>query len=360
MIRILFLANAASIHTVRWVNAIADKKGFEVYLVSRHPAVEKLHSNVSVRIAPVPTALGYFLNVPFVRRMIREVRPRLVHAHYLSGYGTLARLTGFHPLVLSVWGADVYDFPRKSAIHWWLVKRNLANADRVLSTSQVMAFHTQQYTDKNITVTPFGVDLDRFQPRDVSGIFDSDDIVIGTIKTLDEKYGIEFLIRAFKLLRDKHPYLPLKLLIVGGGPREGYLKQLAVDIGIAQHTVFTGHIVHSEVPMYHNMLSVAVFVSVMDSESFGVSVIEASACGKPVVVSNVGGLPEVVADGITGFVVEPRNPAQTAKAIENLVLDESLRKRMGEAGMKRVARLYNWSKNVNDMLQIYREVIEGD
>jgi glycosyltransferase involved in cell wall biosynthesis len=112
--------------------------------------------------------------------------------------------------------------------------------------------------------------------------------------------------------------------------------------------------------MYHNMLSVAVFVSVMDSESFGVSVIEASACGKPVVVSNVGGLPEVVADGITGFVVEPRNPAQTAKAIENLVLDESLRKRMGEAGMKRVARLYNWSKNVNDMLQIYREVIEGD
>lgn len=357
MIRILLLANAASIHTVRWVNAIANSQDYEVHLVSLDPPLDKIQSNVTVWVAPVPTVWGYFLNAPFVRRVIREVRPELVHAHYLSGYGTLARLVGFHPLVLSVWGADVYDFPSKSVIHRWLIQRNLANADRVLSTSQVMAVETHKYTDKHIDITPFGVDLDRFQPRVVASLFDTDDIVIGTIKTLDEKYGIEFLILAFKLLRDKYPHLPLKLLIVGGGPLESYLKQLSIELGIAQHTVFTGQVAHNDVQMYHNMLSVAVFVSVMDSESFGVSVIEACACGKPVVVSNVGGLPEVVEDGVTGFVVEPRNSEQTANAIEKLVLDESLRKRVGKAGIIRVTRLYKWSDNVNDMLKIYREVV---
>lgn len=359
MIRILFLANALSIHTVRWVNAIAEKQDFEVHLVSQNPALEKLHANVSIRIAPMSTALGYFVNAPFVRQAIRDIRPNLVHAHYISGYGTLARLAGFHPLILSVWGADVYDFPRKSVFHQWLIKRNLASANRVLSTSRVMAVETQKYTSNQIDVTPFGVDLDKFRPRAAASLFGNDDIVIGTIKTLDEKYGIEYLIRAFKLLRDKHPHLPLKLLIVGGGPQEGYLKQLAVELGVMQAAVFTGHILHAEVPKYYNMLSVSVTLSVMDSESFGVAVVEAGACGKPVVVANVGGLPEVVEDGVTGFVVERRNPEKTANAIEMLVLDESLRIRMGKAAIKRVTSLYDWSKNVDDMLRIYREVIAG-
>jgi glycosyltransferase involved in cell wall biosynthesis len=353
------LANAESIHTVRWANAIAANKGYEVHLVSRRPPLEKIRADVRVWVAPWPTSLGYFLNAPFVRGVIRTIRPTLVHAHYASGYGTLGRLAGFHPLVLSVWGADVYDFPRKSAIHRWLIQRNLASADRVLSTSRVMTVETHKYTQKEIDVTPFGVDLDQFEPRAEASGFGRENIVIGTIKTLDSKYGIEFLIRAFKLVKDKHPKLPLKMLIVGTGPDQSRLKKLAVVLGVMQDTVFAGHIEHSEVPRYHNMLSVSVFLSVKHSESFGVAVIEASACGKPVVVANVGGLPEVVEDGVTGFVVEPRNAKQTANAIEKLVLDESLRRRMGECGKRRVERLYNWAESVNKVLRIYREVIDG-
>ncbi len=360
MIRILMLANAESIHTVRWANAIAANQGYEVHLVSQRAALEKIHADVRVWVAPWSTSLGYFLNAPFVRGVIRTIRPTLVHAHYASGYGTLGRLAGFHPLVVSVWGADVYDFPRKSAVHKWLILRNLASADRVLSTSQVMAVETQKYTEKEIDVTPFGVELDQFEPRAEASIFGREDIVIGTVKTLDPKYGIEFLIRAFRLVKDRHPNLRLKMLIVGTGPDESRLKKLAVELGVMQDAVFVGHIEYREVPRYHNMLSVSVFVSVKHSESFGVAVIEASACGKPVVVANVGGLPEVVEDGVTGFVVEPRNPEQTANAIEKLVLDESLRRRMGERGKRRVARLYNWTENVNEMLRIYRAVIAGD
>ena len=184
------------------------------------------------------------------------------------------------------------------------------------------------------------------------------DIVIGTIKTLEEKYGIEYLIKAFAIVKNKYKNLPLKLLIVGDGSLSENLKKLVHDLNIEDETVFTGKIAHELVPVYDNMLSVSVSVSVSNSESFGVAIIEASACGKPVVVSDVGGLPEVVENGVTGIVVPPRDPEKTADAIEKLVLDEKLRKKMGEAGRKRVAKLYDWNKNVEQMIEIYKGLIK--
>ena len=150
--------------------------------------------------------------------------------------------------------------------------------------------------------------------------------------------------------------LPLKLLLVGGGSKQALLKKLAEELGIACDTAFTGHVEHSEVVAYHNMLTVSVFVSISHSESFGVSVIEAGACSKPVVVSNVGGLPEVVEENVTGFIVEVKNFHQTADAIEKMMLDETLRTRMGRAGRERVEKLFNWDDNVEQMISVYHEV----
>jgi len=98
------------------------------------------------------------------------------------------------------------------------------------------------------------------------------------------------------------------------------------------NTVFTGKVNYGEVPKYHNMLTISVFPSIFESESFGVSILEASACEKPVVVSNVGGLPEVVDDQKTGFIVPPKDPEKLAEAIEKLILNESLRLQIGKAG----------------------------
>lgn len=355
---ILYLANAASIHTVRWVNAIAETGAYDVQLLSLHPPTDQLHAAVTLRIPPVPSLAGYFLNSTYARRLIEDVRPSLVHAHYASGYGTLARVTGFHPTVLSVWGADIYEFPRKSALHRWLLCKNLAFADRLLSTSRVMAEETSRYTKKVIDITPFGVDLFQFRPLAVTSLFSPNDIVVGTVKALDDKYGIDVLIRAFAIVRDANPHLSLKLLIVGGGPRERDLKGLASELGVIDSVVFTGPVAHCEVPNYFNMLNIAVFPSTQDSESFGVAVIEAGACGKPVVVSRVGGLPEVVENQITGIIVERCNPLETAAAIERLIANPELRMRMGQAGLAHVRKHYDWPQSVQKMLEIYDEMTE--
>ena len=364
--KLMLLADPNSPHTVKWATALSSR-GFDLLLIGLDELrVESYDnfSNVEVKTVNIKVTrqegslkkILYLQALPLIKRLIKKFKPDIVHSHYASSYGLLGALTGFHPFIVSVWGSDVYSFPEKSFLHRQIIKFVLSKADVICSTSHTMARQAKLYTSKKIEVVPFGVDTTIFKPMQVKSLFSEKDIVIGTVKTLEKKYGIEYLIKAFKIVSDKHKNLPLKLLIVGGGSLEKELKELSKSLGIWDKTKFTGKIPFEEVPKYHNMLSVS--VSVSESESFGVAVVEAMACGKPVVVSNVGGLPEVVEDGKTGFVVPPRNPEETAKAIEKLVLNRKLRIKMGNAGRERVKRLYDWSKCVEKMMNLYKEVLE--
>jgi glycosyltransferase involved in cell wall biosynthesis len=369
--KVLLLADPDSSHTVKWVRSLADN-GLEICVFGLSNCDSFNYRNFpNVQICTlgldrsvVRSELGslsklrYLKALPEVKGIIQEFRPDIVHAHFATSYGLLGALSGFHPYVLSVWGADIFDFPRKSFLHKALVNYNLKQADRILSTSHIMAREVNKYTYKKVEVTPFGIDMDLFKPQQVHSLFDENDIVIGTVKALEKKYGIEYLIRAFTLLKDRYRDLPLKLLIIGGGSQEEYLKDLAQGLNVEHSVIFTGRVSYDQVSIYHNMLSIFASLSVLDSESFGVAIIEASACEKPVVVSNVGGLPEVVEDGVTGLVIPPKNPEKAAEAIERLILDRDLRVRMGKAGRERVKKLYNWDDNVKQMIHIYEDILK--
>lgn len=367
--KILLLANPASSHTIKWAHSLA-LAGLDVIIFGLNSSDSKIYASFS-NIKIVAFGMDKFVNsgvegnfrklnylkaLPSLRQTIKEFNPDVVHAHYATSYGLLGALCGFRPFVLSVWGADIFTFPNLSFLHRWLVRFNLSRADKVLSTSHVMALETNKYTSKSVEVTPFGVNLSQFRPYPVSSPFTPEDIVIGTIKTLEEKYGIEYLIRAFHQVRRRNEALSLKLMIVGGGSLEKNLQALTEELGITDCTIFTGRVPFDEIPRYHNMLSVNVSVSICNSESFGVAILESSACEKPVVVSNVGGLPEVVEDNVTGIVVPPRDVAATANAIERFVMDAELRLSMGRAGRARVQLLYDWDANVMQMIEIYESL----
>ncbi len=367
--RILFLSDVNSAHTRKWAESLA-KKGLDIGVFSLSPCISdwfEAFPNITVFSSANVTAdqfiasdfskVTYFKELKALKQIIRTFKPDIVHAHYATSYGLLGVLTKFKPLIISLWGSDIFDFPRKSILHRALLKYNLKMADCVLSTSYVMAEETKKYIDREVLVTPFGIDMEKFKPQPVKSLFADTDIVIGTIKVLDEVYGIDYLIKAFKILKDKYPGLPLKLLIVGKGLEAENLKKLSVDLGVDTDCVFTGFVNHSLVPAYHNMICISCFLS--NSESFGVAVLEASSCEKPVVVSNVGGLPEVVEEGVTGFIVPPRDEVAAAVAIEKLISDPELRETFGKNGREKVSRLYDWDKNLEEIIQIYNAVLKN-
>jgi len=366
--KILILADPSSSHTIKWVNSL-HKRGVDIFLfgLSRYdPAqydenikIESLQTPIRVKAKLNGSFLKslYLVAFPRLKKIIRTFQPDIVHAHYAASYGLIGALTGFHPFILSVWGIDILTFPSNSALHKKMIKYSLKKADKVLSTSYYLAKETNNYTNKEILITPFGIDTEKFKPKIVDPIFMEDDIVIGTVKSMERKYGIEYLIKSFSIVKKKCQHKNLKLLLVGGGSLEEKFKQMIDELGITDSSIITGQIPFNKVADYHNQLSIAVYVSKV--ESFGVSILESSACEIPVVVSDVGGLREVVENDVTGLIVKANDIEATADAIDKLVLDKELREKFGNAGRVRVREKFDWQKNVNDMINIYNQIVSN-
>lgn len=363
-------ADARSVHTRRWAVSL-KAGGVDVVLYSIYRSPDAFFEEHGIRLyvfdlftykqkkgAGAFTAMisRHAAAVRFLKSVIASEAPDILHAHYATSFGLIAALSGFHPFIMSVWGSDVYEFPDKSFINRLSVKFVLRRADRILSTSHVMARRTAKFTSKPIAVTPFGVDTGLFRKLTVSH---DDKFIIGNVKTLSPKYGIDVLIRAFKIVMERNPGLSAGLVIVGDGPCRSEYEKLAADLGISDNVRFVGRVSNDRLPWYYNSFSVAVSLSVLDSESFGVVAVEAMACGCPVVVSDADGFTEVVENGVTGFVVPKRSPEAAADAIQKFIDNPGLRDSMGAAGRDRVCRLYDWKDNVALMLNIYGEVVNG-
>lgn len=351
---IALLASAENIHTVRWALGLAAR-GVRVTVISQHPASPELAAPlVDVCLLPFSGGTGYVLNALSVRRHFHRIGANLLHVHYVGGYGLLALLSGVRPVMMSVWGADVYDVPARSAAHRTLIRIILNSAALITSTSHVMARQTKRLGVRPpIEVVPFGVETDRFKPRSTKA---TGKITIGTVKTLHPKYGIDTLIQAFALLRQRLDG-PFSLKIVGKGDHRTEYEQLARSLGLATDVMFTGAVAHEDVPDALRSIDIFVAVSRWDSESFGVAIIEASACQLPVIVSDAGGLPEVVIDNVTGIIVPREDPARLADALARLVMDESLRNKMGDAGRVHVLTNYRWEHCVELMLAQYSKLL---
>ncbi|MCU5783492.1 group 1 glycosyl transferase [Alcanivorax balearicus MACL04] len=184
-----------------------------------------------------------------------------------------------------------------------------------------------------------------------------DQFVVGTVKKLEFVYGMDVLIKAFSLAKSQRPHMNLELRIAGGGSQLAELKRLCNELGLKKDDVkFLGRLEQEQVPAALNDLDV--YVAVSRSESFGVAVLEASACEVPVIVSNVGGLPEVVADGLTGYIVESENAdALSRKLIKMMDSKQDARFCMGKAGRAFVKDNYEIGHTTSIMIQAYKECI---
>lgn len=359
--KIALLSTANNTHTKRWVQALANQ-GLSILLFSLTDADDFYNKLPNVKVITGMSGfqkkrinkLNYLKILPKLKRSLKEFNPDIIHAHYASSYGLLGALAKTNiPYVISVWGSDVYEFPKTIPFGKYILSYNLSKADYILSTSHVMAKETSKYTDKEILITPFGVDTERFKKKE--GLQPTSEFIVGNVKTLAPIYGIDTLIKAYKILVDRNPNLKTRLLIYGKGPYRKEYENLAKSLNIYDLVEFKGFMENEKLPDVYNSISVA--VSTSNSESFGVVAVEAMACECPVVTSDAEGFTEVVKDGETGFIVPKRDPQTTARVIQKFIDNPSLREEMGRAGRERVKSLYNWNDNVNTMIDIYNKIV---
>lgn len=359
--RILLLADIDSEHTEKWALGLAGK-GFIVGLFSLNvakynwwegnEAIENLHPiSITKHGTSASSKLAYIKVLPKLKRAIKLFSPDILHAHYATSYGFLARLSGFKPFFISAWGTDVMRFPQKGWFNKRILKSNFEKADMIFATSNTIKNYITQICTKPVSVIPYGIDLSIFKSKRMANLWGDDSIVISFIKSLEKIYCIDVMIDAFAKVNQAFPEYKLRLMIVGEGAEQVNLEKKVEDLKLSASVKFTGRITYSEIAHYHNMADI--FVNISEYESFGVSVIEAMACEKPVIVTDQGGLKEIVEDRDCGLLVPVRDVGETAKAIEQLLVDPAYRSKLGKRGREVVTQYYNWENNLQQQIDIY-------
>jgi glycosyltransferase involved in cell wall biosynthesis len=233
-----------------------------------------------------------------------------------------------------------------------------ADVDHVVATCSDEVFELRRLgltTDK-VSIVPCGVDTTLFTPRGpVVPRADRPRLLV--LGRLVERKGQEDAVRALTAVPDAE-------LVVVGGPPAGELdddpevrrlRAVAADVGVADRLVFAGAVARADVPRW--IRSADVVLAVPWYEPFGITPLEAMACGRPVVASAVGGLVDTVADGVTGDLVPPRDPAALGEALAALLADDERRVAYGAAGVRRARSRYRWSRVVADTDAVYHQVL---
>lgn len=331
-------------HMEKWCRWFSQN-GHQIDVISFDEAqnpyarVHIIPTGVNAQTASQLQKLTYLTHCRTVKKLVKLVRPDVIHVHFASSYGGVAALAGLGRYILSVWGSDIYGFPKKSFLHRKLLEFSLRSASALFSTSEAMASEAKKYTDKPIEITPFGVDMDLFRPKQHGK---REEFVIGTVKSLVPTYGIEYLLRAVAVLHANYPAIPFRLRIAGGGAWGNEYKRRATELGISDITEWLGVISQTQAAMEWAGFDVAVMPSL--SESFGVAAVEAQACGVPVIVSDAPGFLETTCPEVSSIVVPRRDVSSIVDAILRLYHDAALRKEMGNAGRRYVLKRYDMDR----------------
>ncbi|MDT5064907.1 MAG: phosphatidyl-myo-inositol dimannoside synthase [Mycobacterium sp.] len=334
-------AHTLTVYAPKWkgseaFDVEADLSGYEVV---RHP---------TTLMVPEPSV---------AMRMRRLITARDVDTVWFGAAAPLALLA---PLARDAGASRVIASTHGHEVGWSMLPLARTALRRIGNDTDVVTFISQYTRDRFASafgpraalerLSP-GVDTDRFEPDSVARAELraryrlGERPVILCLSRLVPRKGQDMLIRALPAIRQRID--GAALVIVGGGPYRSTLHQLARQVGVDEHVVFTDGVPADELPAHHAMADVFAMPcrtrgAGLDVEGLGIVYLEASASGVPVVAGRSGGAPESVLDGETGLVVDGGDVGAIAVAIGDLLADPDRAAQMGAAGRSWVVDNWQW------------------
>ncbi|MCK6462536.1 MAG: glycosyltransferase family 4 protein [Candidatus Pacebacteria bacterium] len=231
-------------------------------------------------------------------------------------------------------------------------------ADHVQAISNFLADWAKEIgikTDK-IEVVPNGVSLEKHQgptlmPASRSVLDVESKKIIITTSRLVHKNGVDILIKAAARLKALIPDSSFVIQILGAGPEEKKLKDLAKELGVEDIVKFLGHVDPEKIPEYLNQADM--FVRASRTEGLGSSFLEAMGAGLPVIGTPAGGIVDFLKDGETGLLAAIDNPDDLADKIKTLLENKELAAKIAENGRRLVVDKYSWESVAARMKDIF-------
>ncbi|WP_456421308.1 glycosyltransferase family 4 protein [Thermococcus sp.] len=228
---------------------------------------------------------------------------------------------------------------------------HLRNPHRIIAVSRASKCFIRRFTrvpvevvQNGVNVGFFDIPISRNEAKEKLGLGEKVVLYVGR---LEPRKGVSTLINAMK-------HVDGTLLIAGQGSMLPLLRERAKLLGIGNRVRFLGMVEYSKLPLLYRASDVFVLPSL--SEAFGIVLLEAMASGTPVIGTSVGGIPEII-DGC-GLLVSPGNAKELARAINFVLSNQNIERRLSHLGKKRVEQVYDWNVVVKRVVALYREVLD--
>jgi len=331
--RIAYLSIGGHIHTERWLTYFVSR-GHEVHLITVNPAPIKGVTVHHLRTGIPWKPLHYAVGALRLRRILSRIRPQLLHTHFLQGYGYWSVFAGMRPMVLTVWGDDVYAAPHLSRLRNWLSRRAVAMADAITGDSEDILSEVEALgaEREKLHLVLWGVDFERFHPvdgaafRDRWNIAQDAPLVLSTRSFTQPYYNIDIILEMVPRLTERVPNAVVAFAAYEGEGSK--FERRAKEMGVEKSVRFVGRIDHDKLP--EALGATDVFVTVPSLDATAVSLLEAMSCGRAIVASDLPSNREWITDGDNGFVVPPRDVQALTDKTVDLLADGDLRQRFGE------------------------------
>lgn len=326
--------------------AALQHEGYKVFVLGRNPGIDR---NLIGRLAQI----------------VREGEFDVIHAQQytpyfyslMSCFWLTARVRHRPKLVFTEHGIA---HPYKKKLRRLLLNPVLFSFASSINTisryTKNLLVEYDNYPPHRTAVIPNGVDITRFsQTTDPSSLREAVGLtsttpVVGVVARLDPVKNHPMLFRAFKTVLHHRP--ECRLLVIGNGPEEGALKDLAESLEIHDRVLFLG--ARQDIPSLLQIVDVFALPSF--SEGMSAALIESMAAGVPIVATDVGGNSEVVEHNVTGYLIPDNDETAMADRLLDLLRNPETRWRMGEAGRRRAAQLFSLQTMVNAYTDIYMHV----
>jgi len=361
--KICYLADATRIHTQRWAKYFADRS-YEVHLISIRFAescfLEKDRLHTLKGLVPQIHAFSHITNAisyrDQIRILLKQIKPDILHSHFVTNYGVLGAMSGFHPFVLTAWGSDVLIVPSRYPFFKPFIKYSIRKADLITCDGENTRDEIIRLgaNPQKVNLILHGVDVKKFKPirgnESVKGERKFDSPTIISVRGLVPIYDVETLIKCAPLvLKEVHD---AKFIIAGEGQQKKHLEGHVKHMGIQKSVKFVGWLPHDELSDY--LASADVYVSTSISEGgTSVSLTEAMACGLAPVVTDVGDNRKWIEDGINGFIVPAKSAGLLAKSIVFLLKNQDIRQRMGAINRKLIEKNASYENEMEKIEKLY-------
>ena len=365
MARIIYFSNDYCTHDHRFLSSI-KAGGHEVY----HLRLEYNHRQSEDR--PVPEGVeiiswaggkGYFhwRDLPklviSLRKVIKKIKPDIVHAGPIQTCAFIAVLTGFRPIFTMSWAFDLLEYIHRGKWWQWVTRYTLKRSTFFTSDANVTqaSAHSYGMNNAHTVVFPWGVNLEKFNPNGRDKLLGKENsFTLFCNRSWEPRYGVDLLARAFVKAVQTRP--ELNMIMLGSGSQGSRIRNILLNGGVLARVTFGGRISQIDLPRWYHWADLYISPSHIDGSS--VSLLEALACGLPCLVSDIPANKEWVTEGKNGWLFEDDNVEElTTKILQAIEQRKSLFK-LGLESRAIAEKRADWKKNARKLLSTYDTILK--